>query len=126
MDQGSAFLPRLPGVNGGDRYAGVLYTNTDRVYVYTMNYSGDPLATVQADVGRDLPPDSQPEPVVKASCEWEYRYQSQALAAVLGRDDPDGWFVVTYSTVNSNVDQSRITSVDIHVGHGLELFDISC
>ena len=68
MAPGTAFLPRLPG--GGDRYAGVSYTTAGRVWVYQMNYvPGEPISLTQADVQRDLPPDtpvpSDPEGLVR-------------------------------------------------------------
>lgn len=135
MLPGSGFLPRLLG--GGDRYAGVQYTgNLHRVYLYSMQYApGEALSAVQSEVQRDLPPDSQPTDTVKAQCEWEFKYHSSMLAEALGGDDADGSFVVTYSTLvvnrdrttsDSLVDLSNVTSVDVQIGQGLTLSDISC
>jgi hypothetical protein len=56
------------------------------------------------------------------------------LAEALRGDDADGSFVVAYSTLvvnrdrttsDSLVDLSNVTSVDVQIGQGLTLLDIS-
>jgi hypothetical protein len=133
---GEAYFPQLPG-GDGDHYAGVQTTGPqNRVYLYGMQYApGESVAAVTADMAKDLPPDARSIGIVKAQCEWEFKYRSAALATVLGADDPDGSFTVTLSTLIDHYNApstdnllipSDITSVDVASFAGMALADITC